>query len=1043
MTVPMNNTLGNSSRERAQRLYNKNVELESKRRKAAQVKIPSDPNAWQQMRENYESILLEDHAFSEQHDIEYALWQLHYKRIEELRAHYSAAQASAAQNGKGPVRPGPDRITKIRSQFKTFLSEATGFYHDLMVKIRAKYGLSMGYMSDDPQNDVALSRDGNKSVDVKKGLISCHRCFIYLGDLARYKGLYGEGDSKTRDFAAASSYYKQAATLWPSSGNPHHQLAILASYSGDELLAVYRYFRSLAVDTPFTTARDNLIIAFEKNRQSYCQLLEDTKVASTKKAPARMTGKGRNKGETRVSLKDRKTEPSLVEEREPTVPEALKAFSIRFVRLNGILFTRTSLETFGEVFSVARSNFLQLLSAGRDEVFGFGSDFGECKLFIIRFIAIMIFTVYNVNKDTENQSYAEILQRSVVLQNAFAAIFDFMALIVERCFQLNDPSASFLLPGIMIFVEWLACCQDIAFTNEMEEKQAAARSLFWNNFVSFLNKLLSSGSEKVNESEDETCFYNMSRYDECETANRLALPEDIELRGFLPLVPAQLILDFSRTYFGGDGGNKEKNARVQRIVAAGKALTTGVRIGQQGICFDSKSTRFFFGVEQHNANNVLVNCPADVSATNNMGQENHLGSSLQPKSLPHGEGEEEDEVIVFKPSVTEKHTDGFPSKLISSEVIGNGVNFPSRSNGVSVSVSHNGFPLEQPASSIDGNNMQYLQLPQTNTSKWMAGGEEFIENGFSNLNLLGTGFPTRSSLPVAPPQSIGSGSCFEHSFQDPATMIPSKFDSVMTSAPSFDSIPSKTNSIKSGGWNKSPVSRPIRHFGPPPGFNTSAPKYMDEPLLGVNLRHENPPVDDYSWLDGYQLPYSAYGDGFGNSFNCLPQPNKLLSTTKTSLGMESFPFPGKQVSTVQVDIGKQNGWLPEHSSLYQEPLPQLKKGFEQSTKVDVQWPGTTSSAITYAMWLMFKAFNEAWMVPSFPEWMKVRKMQELKGGLNLLSVCFGFGDERLAMEERMVVEQYNILLVAYVLLFKILFSFDSFSYQLHMLLNRSHKDDDE
>jgi protein SMG7 len=42
------------------------------------------------------------------------------------------------------------------------------------------------------------------------------------------------------------------------------QLAILASYSGDELVAVYRYFRSLAVNSPFPTARDNLIVAFEK-----------------------------------------------------------------------------------------------------------------------------------------------------------------------------------------------------------------------------------------------------------------------------------------------------------------------------------------------------------------------------------------------------------------------------------------------------------------------------------------------------------------------------------------------------------------------------------------------------------------------------------------------------------------------------------------------------------------------------------------------------------------------------------------------------------
>lgn len=278
-----------------------NIELENRRRKSAHARIPSDPNAWQLMRENYEAIILEDHAFSEQHNIEYALWQLHYRRIEELRAHFSAALASSgsatSQSAKGPLRP--DRVAKIRLQFKNFLSEATGFYHELILKIRAKYGLPLGNFSEDSENQIVLEKDVKKSTEMKKGLISCHRCLIYLGDLARYKGLYGEGDSKTRDYAAASSYYLQAASLWPSSGNPHHQvllsnsalrdliythfplhpfllglvyftiffffqLAILASYSGDELVAVYRYFRSLAVDSPFSTARDNLIVAFEK-----------------------------------------------------------------------------------------------------------------------------------------------------------------------------------------------------------------------------------------------------------------------------------------------------------------------------------------------------------------------------------------------------------------------------------------------------------------------------------------------------------------------------------------------------------------------------------------------------------------------------------------------------------------------------------------------------------------------------------------------------------------------------------------------------------
>jgi Est1 DNA/RNA binding domain len=42
------------------------------------------------------------------------------------------------------------------------------------------------------------------------------------------------------------------------------QLGILATYSRDELLVLYCYFRSLAVDSPFTMARENLVIAFDK-----------------------------------------------------------------------------------------------------------------------------------------------------------------------------------------------------------------------------------------------------------------------------------------------------------------------------------------------------------------------------------------------------------------------------------------------------------------------------------------------------------------------------------------------------------------------------------------------------------------------------------------------------------------------------------------------------------------------------------------------------------------------------------------------------------
>ena len=60
------------------------------------------------------------------------------------------------------------------------------------------------------------------------------------------------------------SWYSYVVQVVIDGINLMSQLAIIASYSGDEFAATYRYFRSSAVETPFPTARDNLIVAFEK-----------------------------------------------------------------------------------------------------------------------------------------------------------------------------------------------------------------------------------------------------------------------------------------------------------------------------------------------------------------------------------------------------------------------------------------------------------------------------------------------------------------------------------------------------------------------------------------------------------------------------------------------------------------------------------------------------------------------------------------------------------------------------------------------------------
>ncbi|KAL6532875.1 hypothetical protein OROGR_013835 [Orobanche gracilis] len=943
MTMLMDNDEKKSTIKRVQRLFNKNVELENKRRKAAQARIPSDPNTWQHMRENYEAIILEDHAFSEQHDVEYALWQLHYRRIEELRALFNAALASSAsQNGKGPVRTGPDRVIKIRSQFKTFLSEATGFYHDLMLKIRAKYGLPLGYFSDDQDNENSMSKDGSKYSEVKKGLISCHRCLIYLGDLARYKSLYGEGDSKARDFAAASSYYMQASSIWPSSGNPHHQLAILAGYSNDELLTIYRYFRSLAVDNPFVTARDNLIIAFEKNRQNYTQLVGDAKTSTMKIAPSRVPGKGRGKGDTRPSYKDNKVEANAVAERASNNFVLFKAFVTKFVRLNGILFTRTSLETFAEVFSMVKHDILELFSSGPIVELNFVSDAAEGRLAIVRMVAILIFTLHNVNRESESQSYADILQRSVLLQNASIATFEFMGCILERCDQLTDPSSSYLLPGIMVFVEWLACRQDVAVGSEME-KQVNARSFFWNRCISFLNKLLSSGYVFANKDEDETCFSNMSKYDESETVNRLALPEDFELRGFVPLLPAHLILDFSRkhSFGGGDGGNnKERIARVQRIIAAGKALANIVRNGREGMYFDTKEKKFVFGTEPQSSDDYLLEPSLSVSSI-----DISVGGQMALKTEVDVESEDEDEVIVFKPPTAEKHNiDEFTSKLTYIGEI------DSRSDTGS-SVANDNFLLHEaslkfPDTVSDGTH-QYVQPAQPKVSNWPAD-HAHLAHGLAHLNIVenrsllksemhdkfGVSQPA-SSFSIPYPQFVSTGYIQNYSVQIPQAAVPSKFDSIMSSGASVGGFSVKPSSIMPPCSKKNPVGRPVRHFGPPPGFGSLPSKTAEEPIFSTALENEYPPIpqiDDYTWLDGYhQLSSSNPSVGYSNSMNQVGLATAFPSASPMEIA--TFPFPGKQVL---VQNEKQERWQDHHFSghvkQYEEQHQQFQNGNQQPAR---------------------------------------------------------------------------------------------------------------
>ncbi|KAL6854588.1 hypothetical protein ACP4OV_019150 [Aristida adscensionis] len=1007
MTVPMDSAAAPSSQDLAERLFKKNGELENQLRKSVQSKVPSDPNIWLQMRDNFEKIILADHDFSEKHEIEYLLWQLHYKRIEEFRRNINSAGSAASQSGKNNTNA--DRIRRIKSAFRSFLSEASGFYHDLMSKIKSNYGLPLGYFSEGPEN-----AEDKKTAEVKKGLMSCHRCLIYLGDLARYKSLHGDGDSANREYAAASSYYKEAASICPSSGNPHHQLAILASYSGNEVGAVYRYFRSLAADTPFATARDNLIILFEKNRQSYAQLSTNKKIPVVRALPPRSSGRGRGRGEARFQPKDVTAE---ARDRECSIADTLKAFYVRFVRLNGILFTRTSLETFGELFASVCDDLQILLSSGPDEELNFGSDAAENALAVVRLTAILIFTVHNVKKEPDSQSYAEIVQRRVLLQSAFTAAFEFVGRILRRCSELRDIASSFYLPGVLVYIEWLASHPELAVDSEMEEKHANARSFFWNQCILFMNKLILTDLASLDRDDDEACFSNMSAYDEGETGNRLALWEDLELRGFLPLVPAQIILDFSSKHtFGNVGSIKEKKARVQRIFAAGKSLMNFVQIDQLRIFYDPSSRKFVMAKSPPVLEaNIPPTESKDALKMNAIGLEHEAARTfdsvsanlgvLQSKVQLSPEGDD-DEEIVFKPTASEK----FPKTPSEQSINGyvqpvqmsasgwptnGGLLSIQSSSSVSAAGNYNmnqslpmpsinwaansseqkatpGLaprhefvqPVEVPTSSWAGNGAMHVGSQYTKTfpdvvsdpraspsmvprfsspvevpaSSWASNGalhvgpqhmtsafpdvvsdprapasmvprfsspdyskllseqEMLLMSGLKTVNITGNGYPEQGvqgglsglqSMGYSPHISVESSGnityLMHNNVKAAGETIPSTLDSVVHSVAPSDGAALKFTEGPLAASKKNPVSRPSKPVGPPPGFNHVTPKRQDDPILVEKL--QNPQVDDYSWLDGYQPSVDRV-----NNLRAVYPDMTATSTAFTT----PFPFPGKQ-----------------------------------------------------------------------------------------------------------------------------------------------------
>lgn len=169
---------------------------------------------YRKVRSGYEKIILNDNEQSELQDIEYCLWKLHYKHIDEFRKRIKNTSTSQS------TKPAEQQNSNHLKGFKLFLSEATEFYQNLITKIRKCYRLP---------EEPSFSRRGcisrtSESKRTQKCQFLCHRFLVCLGDLARYREQYEKPNVQNHSWSMAATHYMEATAIWPDSGNPQNQV---------------------------------------------------------------------------------------------------------------------------------------------------------------------------------------------------------------------------------------------------------------------------------------------------------------------------------------------------------------------------------------------------------------------------------------------------------------------------------------------------------------------------------------------------------------------------------------------------------------------------------------------------------------------------------------------------------------------------------------------------------------------------------------------------------------------------------------------------
>ncbi|KAJ0018645.1 hypothetical protein Pint_10547 [Pistacia integerrima] len=600
---------------------------------------------------SYEKIVLNDYDQAELQDVEFSLWKLHYKHIDEFRKRIKKSSGNSDNTTFAVLQSGAN-LQKSNDNhiegFKSFLLEAIEFYQNLIVKIRRCCGLPEEY-SFFRKDGISMTVEPKK---MQKCQFLCHRFLVCLGDLARYKEQYEKFGSEDHNWSVAATYYLEATMIWPDSGNPQNQLAVLATYVGDEFLALYHCIRSLAVKEPFPDAHNNLILLFERNRSLYLHSLSREACFDFLKPSERSSGQIKSQSSSDVSNCNMLKADNIC-----SVETTLWSLIIRTM---SFFFIKSSLEDFPCAFASTMRELDSILELDDTKLVAMLASYelmGSARagpFRALQVVPIFMFVVQKVisSSGTKLLEDKNDLKELELTRFALTVTFIFMGRLVDRCLKSNPLDSCPLLAAVLVFVEWLVGMLDEVEAHETDDKVYSAMSYFFGALIALLKKLDFRG--------------------EVSNPERTALWEDYELRGFAPLSCSHVSLDFSTHYECVQSFESGTKCRADRIINAAIKIADRSNGSQRWIIYDKAETKFY--AADSNVNSDRRKSEAELTTDLKVKEPQCTSESTEDcdKQSP-GENAsslfvynksvavEEEEVIVFKPLTRYNSAPLYPS----------------------------------------------------------------------------------------------------------------------------------------------------------------------------------------------------------------------------------------------------------------------------------------------------------------------------------------------------------------------------------------------